>query len=70
MKLKMFIAEQLIGSVEINAFELNSPGYIDSLRIQLQEDSEEILQPGEEKPQFFIEHIPSRMNGRLPSFKN
>jgi len=70
IELKMFIGDKLIDVAEINLYKLNSPGYINSLKIQLEEDNEEILDLSEEQPKFFIDHVPSLMNNRKHFLKN
>lgn len=70
MELKMFIGENLIDVAEINLYKINTPGYINSLKMQLEEDNEEIIDLSEEQPQFFIDHVPSVMNNAKHFFKN
>lgn len=69
MELKMFLEEKLIDVVKIDAFKLNSPGYINSMKEKLKDDNEDILELTQEKPQFFIDHFPSTLNGSR-YFKN
>ena len=70
MQLKMFIGEKLIDVAEINLNKVSSPGYIHSLKMQLEADNEEVLDLSEEQPQYFIDHVPSLMNNTKYFLKN
>ena len=62
MDLKMFISDVLIDTIEINAVQFSKPGYIEFLKIELQEKNEDIIDLSNEEPQFFIDAVPSSMN--------
>lgn len=62
MQLKMFIAGKLVDATEINAMKLHIPGYIHSLRMEMEETNEDIIDLSHEEPEFFIETVPSSMN--------
>ena len=62
MDLKMFVKGELIDSRPINILGLNFRGLITSLKIELEETHEEIIDLSNEEPQFFVDHIPSSMN--------
>jgi hypothetical protein len=62
MDLKMFIGEELIDVVSINIAYLHHPGYIQSLKMEMEEKNEDIIDLSEEKPTFFIDNVPSSMN--------
>jgi len=70
MDLKMFIKGELIDMKRINFLKLNSPGYIQSLRMQMEDDNEEIIDLSNEEPQFFIDNVPSSMNRTNRFFNN
>lgn len=58
----MFLGEQLVDAVKFPAHQLNQPGHIEALKMQMEEENEDILDLSEEQPQFFIETVPSSMN--------
>jgi len=62
MDFKMFLNNKLIDSIKINAAQLNKPGHIEALRIEMEEKNEDIIDLSGEEPEFFIEAIPSSMN--------
>jgi hypothetical protein len=62
MDLKMFIGNEFIDSMKINAAQFNRPGYIQSLKMEMEERNEEIIDLGNEEPTFFIDAVPSSMN--------
>jgi hypothetical protein len=71
MDLKMFVKGQLIDTRRINILQLNSsPGYIHSLKMEMEEEHEDIIDLSKEEPQFFIDHIPSSMNSTGRFFSN
>lgn len=61
MYFKMFLNSQLIESVPILASKINS-GYLESIRMDLEEKHEEIIDLSQEEPQYCIDNIPSAMN--------
>ena len=64
MDLKMFIGNKLIDAMQINTLQLNMPGYIENLKMEMEEKNEDIIDLSNEEPQFFIETIPSSMNSK------
>jgi len=66
----MFMAGELIDVVQIDLYKINSAGYINSLKIQLEENNAELIDLSEEEPQFFIEPVASAMNNRNHFLKN
>jgi hypothetical protein len=62
MDLKMFISDVLIDTIEINAAQFNKPGYVDFLKMEMQEKNEDIIALSNEQPHFFIDAVPSSMN--------
>jgi hypothetical protein len=64
MDLKMFIGNELIDKMKINAAQFNSPGYIQSLKLEMEDRNEEIIDLSNEEPQFYIDAVPSSMNRR------
>ena len=58
----MFINGELIESKAINILHLNCPGYINCLKMELEDKYEAIIDLSNEEPEFFIDHIPSSMN--------
>ena len=70
MKLEMFLQNKLIDSIPLNAVQLNQPGYIHGLRMQMEERNEDILDLSQEKPEFFIDSVPSSMNATTRLFSN
>jgi len=62
MDLKMFVNGQLIDARVINVLKLSSPGYLHILKMEMEEEHEDIIDLSNEEPQFFIDHIPSSMN--------
>lgn len=64
MKLKMFLGSELIDSVPINVLQLNHPGYIQNLKMEMEDKNEDILDLSKEQPKFFIEPVPSSMNSK------
>jgi hypothetical protein len=61
MKLRMFIANNLIDSLPVDFKKLPEPGYIDGLKARLEEKHASLLKETTESVQFFIEHVPSSM---------
>lgn len=70
MNLKMYIGDKLIDMETINLSQLNAPGYIASIRAQMEENYEDIIDLSKEEPKFFIDEVPSRMNAFDTAFKN
>ena len=62
MDLVMFLGNEFIDSVRVNEHRFHSPGYIASLKIEMEDKNEDIIDLSEEEPQFFIETVPSIMN--------
>lgn len=62
MDLKMFLGNELIDEMKISAARLNSPGYIQSMKMEMEERNEDIIDLSNEKPEFFIDRVPSSMN--------
>lgn len=62
MHLSMFLGSNLIDSVEIHPNDLHNPHLIRGLKIEMQENNEEIIDLAGERPQFFIENVPSSIN--------
>lgn len=58
----MFIGNELIDSVRINTAQLNKPGYVEFLKMEIEEKNEEVIDLSNEEPQFFIDAVPSSMN--------
>lgn len=70
MKLDMFLDNKLIDSMVINIARFNEPGYINGLRLEMEEKHEDVLDLSNEEPQFFIDSVPSSMNGAGRRFSN
>ena len=70
MNLQMFLENKLVDSLPINGARLNQPGYIESLRLEMEEKNEEILDLSNQSPQFFIDSVPSSMNTGQRFFRN
>jgi len=70
MKLDMFLDNKLIDSMVINIARFNEPGYINGLRLEMEEKHEDVLDLSNEEPQFFIDSVPSSMNGNERRFSN
>jgi hypothetical protein len=64
MNLKMFLGNELIDAVKINAYQLTVPGYIEVLKMEMEEKNEEILDLSNEEPKFFIDSVASSMNSK------
>lgn len=62
MDLKMFIGNELIDAVKLNALQLSKPGYVEFLKMEMEEKNEDIIDLSSEEPQFFIDTVPSCMN--------
>jgi hypothetical protein len=73
MDLKMFIGKELIDEMKVTAAQFNRPGCIQSLRMDMEEKNEDIIDLSNEEPEFFIDAVPSSMNRiaspLLPDFK-
>jgi len=70
MKLDMFLDNKLIDSMVINIARFNEPGYMNGLRLEMEEKHEDVLDLSNEEPQFFIDSVPSSMNGNKRRFSN
>jgi hypothetical protein len=66
----MFLDNKLIDSMVINIARFNEPGYINGLRLEMEEKHEDVLDLSNEEPQFFIDSVPSSMNGNERRFSN
>jgi hypothetical protein len=62
MDLKMFIGPQLIDVININQYQFDKPGYIQFLKTEMEEKNADIIDLRKEKPDFFIDNVPSSMN--------
>ena len=62
MELKMIVENICVDAAPINFVKLNSPGYIDNLKSELEENNRDIIDLSREKPQFCIDTLPSAMN--------
>jgi hypothetical protein len=69
MELKMFIGKELIDTIRINPAKWNSPGYIDTLKMDMKEENEDIIDLSNDEPEFFIENVPSSMNTAVSFLK-
>ena len=70
MDLKMFLGNKLIDAVKINAYQLNVPGYVEVLKMEMEEKNEDVLDLSNEEPRFFIEPVPSSMNANNSASSN
>ena len=70
MNLKMFIGSELIDVIDINSACLSIPGYIQSLKMDMEEKHEDIIDLSNEEPKFFIDAVPSSMNKNAWSLLN
>jgi hypothetical protein len=66
----MFLDNKLIDSMVINIARFNEPGYINGLRLEMEEKHEDVLDLSNEEPLFFIDSVPSSMNGNERRFSN
>ena len=66
----MFLDNKLIDSMVINIARFNEPGYMNGLRLEMEEKHEDVLDLSNEEPQFFIDSVPSSMNGNKRRFSN
>jgi hypothetical protein len=64
MDLKMFLGSQLIDTERMHAHQLKRPGYVETLKMEMKERNEDILDLSTEEPTFFIETVPSSMNSK------
>ena len=64
MKLKMAIGNKVIDSVTVTPSKLNNREYIAGLRHQLEERNKSLLEKQIYQPVFFIDGVPSKMNGK------
>jgi hypothetical protein len=62
MDLKMFIGNDLIDFIKISTAQFNKPGYIQFLKMEMEDKHEDIIDLSNEEPQFFIDAVPSSMN--------
>lgn len=58
----MFLNNQLVDTIRVNTLKLHVPGYIESLKMEMEDKNEDIIDLTNEEPQFFIENVPSAMN--------
>ena len=58
----MFLKGHMIDSAVISSGNLNSPGHIESIKLDFEEKYEDIIEAAGEEPQYFLDNIPSRMN--------
>jgi hypothetical protein len=70
IEIQMFIGQELIDSLPVNAHQMNHAGYIHSLKAKLEEKNEDIIDLSGDEPVFFIDAIPSRFNTSVPGKKN
>ena len=62
MELQMFLGNELIDSLPVNFQKITWPGYLEDLRLSLEEKHRELLEKSSQLPLFFIDHVPSSMN--------
>ena len=62
MELQMFLGNELIDSLPVNFQKITWPGYLEDLRLSLEEKHMELLEKSSQLPLFFIDHVPSSMN--------
>jgi hypothetical protein len=62
MYLKMYINKNLVENIPLAKTQVELPGYIQGLRLLLEEKHETIIKKSKEKPEFFIDGLESRMN--------
>lgn len=70
MELTMFLGNELIDRISLNEKKIGHPGYIERLRMDMEEKNEDILDLSSENPQFFIENMPSSMNATRKLYDN
>ena len=66
----MFIGGVLIDTTSINAARINSPGYIQFLKNELEEKNEDILEAATDEPEYYVDNVPSRMNSIHKDYYN
>lgn len=62
MELQMFLGNELIDALPVNFQKITWPGYLDDLRLTLEEKHRDLLEKSNLPPVFFIDHVPSSMN--------
>jgi hypothetical protein len=67
--LKMFIGNRLVDEIKITLAQFNKPGYIQNLKMEMEERNEDIIDLSNEEPEFFIDAVPSVMNIKYRSLQ-
>ena len=65
MNLKMYLGNNLIDVVNFEKNIKISTGYIETIKMNLEEKHEDIIDLTEEEPVYFIDNVPSSMNRSL-----
>jgi len=58
----MYIKDRLIDTVPVSFKKIATPGYLEGLKIELEEKHAAVINSSGEQPVFFVEHVPSSMN--------
>ncbi len=64
MELKMVIGDRVVDSIAVNFSKMGKPGYLEGLRDKLIQKHLDIIDVSAEKPQYYIDNVPSGMNKR------
>ena len=62
MELRMLIEDKFIDSIPVEFKLICEPGYLESLKLQLEEKHSELLESKNRKAVFYVEGVPSGMN--------
>jgi hypothetical protein len=63
MQLEMFLGNDLVATSQINFIRLGTPGYINQLKMEMEDKYEDVIDLSGKEPDFVIDSFPSSMNG-------
>ena len=62
MELKMELDQKLIDSVSISFEKILIPGYLENIKMELEDKHAVLIKEAKTPPIFYVDHVPSSMN--------
>lgn len=62
MELKMELDHKLIDSVSISFEKILIPGYLENVKLELEDKHAALIKEAKTPPIFYVDHVPSSMN--------
>ena len=64
MELKMELDQKLIDTVSISFEKILIPGYLENIKMELEEKHAVLIKEAKTRPLFYVDHVPSSMNNK------